>query len=117
MFSILKSWRKKKINWVFPEDFGQKAFMFARLKEYADTECLFENSTAFSRNIHIVVWNLYIITPASASGFQLTSKVQNQYFLDYKLQILETKWQNTQFAGMLLFYSQNKELCLSKQRT
>lgn len=71
---------KKKIIWVFPENFGQKAFMFSRLKENADTECLFDNSIAFSCNIHMVVWDLYIIIPASVSGFNEQVKLKTKLF-------------------------------------
>lgn len=63
--------------------------MFARLKEHADIECLFENFIVFSCNINVVAWDLYIITPASASGFQLTSQV-NQRFLDYEVTTTNT---------------------------
>lgn len=58
----------------------------------------FENFyKAFSCNI--VIWKFYSYHPSLSTDVQLTSKVRNQWFLDYKVTIPSTK--NTHFAEIL----------------
>lgn len=93
----------------FPENFGQTCFHVCKVEtiySYRMPEALmltFKNFyKAFSCNIHIVIRKFYSYHPSLSTDFQLTSKVRNQLFLDYKVTIPNTlSDKNTHFAEIL----------------